>query len=102
MKYPLQSPRLYADFNGFFGDLLCLSHNAVCNDENGAEVALRSGIIVTAYDDDTNDEGRRDNLIATGVVAPSPEYMSCRGSRWVLRIDENGVRHESDLLKNSL
>jgi len=34
---------------------------------------------------------------ASGIVEPSPRRLRCNGSRWVLRIDGNGVRHNSDL-----
>jgi hypothetical protein len=57
MKYPLQSPRLKGDFNGLFGDLLCLSHSEICKDETGAEVTLRAGMVVTVFDDDSDDQG---------------------------------------------
>lgn len=90
-------PRLRADFNGLFGDLLCLSHAGTCPDEHGAEVALHSGMRVTAYDADADAEGRRDDLIASGVVEPSPAWLRCGGSRWALRLDEHGVRSESEL-----
>lgn len=93
----MSAPRLWADFNGLFGDVLCLSHADTCPDENGAEVALRAGMPATAYDEDADEEGRRDDLIASGVVEPSPSWLRCAGSRWVLLIDEHGVRHESDL-----
>jgi len=89
--------RLWADFNGLFGDILCLSHKDTSIDETGAEVQLRAGMVVTAYDEDLDEHGRRDDIIASGVVEPSPEALRCRGSKWVLRIDENGVRHESEL-----
>jgi hypothetical protein len=88
--------RLRADFNGLFGNILCLSHEDFCLDEEGAAVALRAGMNVTAFELDSED-GKPDNLIASGTVEPSPEWLQCRGSKWVLRIDENGVRHESDI-----
>ncbi len=92
-------PRVQADFNGLFqgGTMLCLSHSDICLDQSGAEVLLRSGMTVTAFDVDEDEHGVRDDLIATGTVEPSPEWLQCRGSRWVLMIDENGVKHESDL-----
>ena len=93
--------RVRADFNGLFGDILCLSHTDTCTDEHGAAVELRAGMIVTAFDQDADDEGRRDDLVATGVVEASPEWLRCNGSKWVLKIDENGVRHESDLRRES-
>ncbi len=89
--------RLWADFNGLFGDILYLSHKDTCIDETGAEVQLHVGMVVTAYDEDLDEHGRRDDLIASGVVEPSPEALRCNGSKWVLRIDENGVRNESEL-----
>jgi hypothetical protein len=98
MTLPL---RLRADFNGLFGDLLCLSHEDTCRDEHGAPVAVRAGMIVVAFDEDANEHGNRDDLVASGTVEPAPDWLSCRGSRWVLRIDENGVRNESDLRKDS-
>jgi len=52
---------------------------------------------ITAYDEDTNEKGERDDLIASGVVGPSPDWLQCRGSRWILRIDEKGVRNESEV-----
>ncbi len=89
--------RVRADFNGLFGDLLCLSHTDDCVDETGTRVSLREGLQVTAYDDDFNARGERDDLIATGTVERSPAWLNCRGSKWVLRLDHLGVQHEPDL-----
>jgi hypothetical protein len=36
-------------------------------------------------------------FIATGIVARPPTWLTQTGSRWVLLIDADGVRHESDL-----
>jgi hypothetical protein len=91
--------RLRADFNGLFSEVLCLSHRETCEDEAGTTVRLHAGMVVTAFDDDVDENGQPDKLIASGIVEPAPAWLSCRGSRWVLRIDENGVRHESDLRK---
>jgi hypothetical protein len=88
--------KLKADFNGLFSKVLCLSHEDTAVDEHGNKVALAEGMHVTAFDEDM-ENGRRDDLIASGTVERSPEWLQCRGSRWVLRIDEDGVRHESDL-----
>jgi hypothetical protein len=94
-------PKVYADFNGLFGTMLCLSHGDSCRDESGGEVQLRAGMTVTAFDIDEDERGVRDDLIATGIVQPSPDWLQCRGSRWVLMIDEHGVRHESDLRRGA-
>lgn len=89
-------PRVRADFNGLFREILCLSHSDTAENETGAVVRLHAGMVLTAFDKDTDDEGKRDDLIASGVVEQAPEWLQCNGSRWVLRIDELGVRHESD------
>jgi hypothetical protein len=88
--------RLRADFNGLFGDILCLSHSDTCLDETGAQVTLRAGMIVTAFDEDV-EEGKPDDLIASGTVEPSPDWLACNGSKWCLKIDTDGVRHQSDV-----
>jgi hypothetical protein len=87
--------RVRADFNGLFGDLLCLSHSDTCRDEDGTEVCLEAGMQLTAFDEDVGEDGRRDDLIASGTVEPSPAWLACNGSRWVLRLDHRGIRHES-------
>ena len=89
--------RVRADFNGLFGELLCLSHKDTCEDSEGNLVALKPGMVLTAFDEDVDDNGNRDDLIASGVVERSPWRLRCQGSRWALRIDGNSVRHDSDL-----
>ena len=91
----MSSMKLRADFNGLFSQVLCLSHEDTAVDEHGNTVTLAEGMHVTVFDEDMED-GQRDDLIASGTVERPPEWLKCRGSRWVLRIDENGVRHESD------
>lgn len=95
--------RVWADFNGLFQDetVLCLSHGDTSTDETGATVILSRGLRVTAYMEDLDDAGNRDDLIASGVVEPAPEWLQSHGSKWILVIDKNGVRHESEIQKES-
>lgn len=93
--------RVHADFNGLFSELLCLSHEETCRGEDGQPVIVREGMAVLAFDEDVDDDGKPDNLIASGTVERPPSWLQCNGSRWVLRIDQNGVRHESDLPQRS-
>ena len=92
--------KVRADFNGLFGDILCLSHEDTCRDEHGAVLLLREGMFITAYDEDADEHGNHDGLMAHGKVEPAPAWLQNHGSKWVLRIDENGVNHESDLRKS--
>ena len=95
---PPKSEWIRADFNGLFGVLLCLSHGATCMSQSGVEIVLLPGLCLTAFDEDADEHGNRDDLVASGTVEPSPAWLHCRGSRWVLRIDENWVRSESELV----
>jgi len=87
--------KLQADFNGLFGDLLCLSHGDSCRDESGNPIALMAGMVAIAFEEDIDEQGQREYLVAEGIVEPSPDCMQCRGSKWALRINGRGVRHES-------
>ena len=99
MVFPVapKSKWVRADFNGLFSECLCLSHGPTCQVRAGGELQLQAGMVVTAFDEDADEQGNRDDLFATGTVEPSPEWLQCRGSRWVLRIDDNRVRSESDI-----
>jgi hypothetical protein len=92
-----KSQWVHADFNGLFGNILCLSHDDTATNYAGNIVTLDTGLHITAYDEDIDKNGNRDDVIASGVVEPSPDWLTCKGSRWILRIDANGVRNESDL-----
>jgi hypothetical protein len=92
----MTNTKVRADFNGLFGDLLCLSHSDTCIDESGNEVHLAEGMIITAFDHDSNSNGEKDDLLASGTVGRSPDWLQCNGSRWTLKIDKRGVRHEFD------
>jgi hypothetical protein len=87
--------KIRADFNGLFGDVLCLSHQEKCFDETEA-IQLCDGLSITAYEDDPDEHGNPDFLIANGKVARAPDWLQCLGSKWVLMIDENGVYHQSE------
>jgi hypothetical protein len=93
----MSHPKVRADFNGLFGDILCLSHEDTCLDEKSAVFHLSAGLELTAYDEDLDENGNRDDLLAHGVVEPAPDWLQSHGSKWVLRIDGNGVLNESDM-----
>lgn len=88
--------KVRGDFNGIFGDLLCLSHENFCKDEFGNAVILEVGMNLTAFDEDADENGNRDYLIAHGTVENAPDWLKEHGSKWVLRIDEKGIYHESE------
>lgn len=87
-----------ADFNGILEPgLLCLSHTNEVKTAQGKIISLQEGMVLTVYDLDTDENGNPDNIFASGVVEKSPSSTKCRGSLWSLRIDSDGIRHESDI-----
>ena len=97
-ELPPKSDWVLADFNGMLEeDLVCLSHSNTARTFDGRQIELVPGLRLTAYDEDTDDNGKRDDIFVSGVIERSPQEAQCRGSRWSLRFDQNGIRHESDL-----
>lgn len=97
-KLPGKGEWVFGDFNGMLDrDLLCLSHEGTVKRQDGGVTTLAAGMELTVFDEDLDDEGRRDDLFVSGTVEISPADAQCRGSKWSLRIDGNGFRHESDL-----
>ena len=87
--------RVLADFNGLFGNLLCISHSEMVRADSG-DAALEEGMELIAYEPDA--EGGVDCfLVARGRVLASPPDLECLGSRWVLEVDRLGVRHVEQL-----
>lgn len=90
---------IHADFNGLLErDLLCISHSDSARNHAGEVVPLSAGMKVTVYDDDVDEHNCPDAILATGIIEPSPPHARCRGSRWSLRINADGIRHESELV----
>ncbi len=85
--------RLRGDFNGLFGDLLCISHSDTATDDAGVTVALSEAMEVLAFEEDVDDDGSPAFLVARGLTVRSPDSLQHGGSRWCLRIDRAGVRH---------
>ena len=89
---------VYGDFNGVWEEetILCLSHSETVKSRAGQSITLREGLVLTAYDGDADELGRPDDIVATGRVERAPEWLQAHGSKWILRIDQDGIRHESD------
>jgi hypothetical protein len=89
--------RLHGDFNGYWDDHLCLSHDDHATDEHGSTVELKEGMYVLAFELDSSPNEPTDYLVLTGTIVHSPESMSCNGSRWAVRADPKGLRHVASL-----
>jgi hypothetical protein len=85
-------PRIYADFNNADRKgRVRLDCVGTLEDLSRQQVNLREGLMLTLYSDDSDDQGRLDELMAEGVVTFSKEE-NC----WVAAIDWNAIHHASD------
>ena len=91
-------PRFYVDFNELIErDLVALSASDEKLSATGEKVLLQDGLAIDVYsDDDLDDRGEPDNLIASGVVERNRAGGWAERIKWCCRIDALGVRHESD------
>lgn len=93
----MDRPRLYVDFNEMLEpDLVLLAKTDTKIDSSGAVIELHEGKLVYVYTDDTDEHDRPDNLIADGVAVLNTAKGWGSAARWCCRIDQRGIRHESD------
>lgn len=89
--------RVYVDFNEMVArDEVLLSKVDSKTDSHGNVLHFVEGMPVVGYMDDCNECGERDNLIADGVAIRN-RFGHWQHVRWLLKINEHGVRHESDV-----
>ena len=55
-------------------------------------ITLAEGMRLRVYSDDADERGRRDDLLAEGVV-----HYDAEADEWVLALDPGSLRHESEL-----
>lgn len=70
-------------------------------DAHGRTVPLRDGMPVRVYMDDVNAIGEVDNLVANGVVVRNTDAGWAAQVKWCCRIDEDGVRPQSEVTNQS-
>jgi hypothetical protein len=66
-------------------------------DSLGRKVAVQAGMVVVVYMDDVDDLGKKDNLVARGLVEINTSTGWAKHVKWCCRIDSDGIRHESEL-----
>ena len=91
-------PRLSVDFNELLeSDLILLSREDTRKDENDNLIRMHEGMEVLIFDEDVDDAGRPDRLIALGVVERNKDTGWSRHVKWCCRINSDGIRHESEI-----
>lgn len=93
----MKEPRIYVDFNEMpCNDEVLLSKNDTKVDSNGNTIYFFEGMQAAVYMDDLDKEGKVDQLIANGVVKINNHAGWTSVARWLLKIDERGIRHVSE------
>ncbi len=94
----MDRPRIYVDFNEMLeDDLVLLSKYDHKVDSTGNIISFYEGMSISIYTDDVDDNGKIDNLIADGVVELNIDKGWSAHVKWCCRINELGIKHESDL-----
>lgn len=93
----MNTPRIYVDFNEMPSrEEVVLSQSDTKADARGNPVVLTEGMRLTVYSDDQDENGKPDPLIAEGVVLRNHYGGWTSAAKWLLKINERGIRHESD------
>ena len=94
----MKKPIFYVDFNEMVEpNLVLLSREVVIFDSHGEAISLHEGLEVIVFTDDTDDDGRVDNLVARGIVERNKTDGWASHVNWCCRIDSDGIRHESEV-----
>ncbi len=94
----LDKPRIRVDFNEIVEpDLVLLSAESSNADSNGNTVEIFEGLQVDLYQEDSDENGNPDYLVATGLVERNSAGDWSSHVRWCCRIDKDGIRHLSQL-----
>lgn len=94
----LDQPRIRVDFNEMVEDnLVLLSTEDKALDSAGNSVELAEGREVNVYEEDSDDRGNPDFLVATGLVERNRAQDWSSHVRWCCRINADGVRHLSEI-----
>ncbi|MFC5048407.1 hypothetical protein ACFSTE_13715 [Aquimarina hainanensis] len=93
----IKTPKVTVDFNAMIAcNLVLLSKTDFKKDSNQNTIKLKEGMKICVCMEDEDEFGKPDNLIAYGTVERnnSGVFKTCK---WNIRIDEKGIRHESEL-----
>ncbi len=98
VEQSMEPPCFVVDFNEMVeSDLVLLARGDVRLDASGIPVSLSEGMAVIVCQDDVGEDGEIDRLIARGSVERGTAGGLAAVAKWACRIDEYGVRHESEI-----
>lgn len=93
----IEKPRIYVDFNEMIDfNIVLLSKDDFKVNSKGDKIKMIEGDKIDIYMDDENDQGQKDNLVASGIIERNNSGIF-EVAKWVCRIDQNGIQHESEI-----
>jgi len=91
------TPVFLVDFNELVEPhVVLLSATNQREDQRGRMITLAEGMMVLVSEQDVNELGERDDLIAAGSVTRNEAGGWTKNAKWLCLIDERGIRHRSD------
>jgi len=92
-------PFLYVDFNELLDNrTVMLSQQDIKNDYYGNPVKLHEGLEIIGYQEDSDMNGVRDDIILEGVCVNNLTRHSTH-VKWLLKANEKGIQYVSDIIK---
>ena len=95
----MKRPFFQVDFNELLEpNLVALSASDTREAVTGENVTFSEGLAVGVYEDDIDDAGEPNYLVATGIAERHFGAGWTKRIKWCCRVDDKGIRHESDLV----
>lgn len=93
----MDESRIYVDFNEMpVANEVLLSKSDTIVDSSGKTINFVDEMPFAVYMDDQDEHGNPDKLIAEGIARRNHHGGWTSAARWLLVINERGIRRESD------
>lgn len=99
---PLDKTRIWLDFNEFCAvdekdgaPIYIFSQGDVVNDSDGKDVTLYEGMEVSVFDNDFNETGKPDAILAEGILIKNIYSHVNPLVKWLIRLTRNKVDYKS-------
>lgn len=99
---PLDKTRIWLDINEFCAvdektgaPIYIFSQGDIVNDSDGRDVALYEGMEVSVFDNDFDEAGKPDAILAEGIVIKNIYSYLNPQVKWLIRLTRNKVDYKS-------
>ena len=101
----MNKARIYIDINEMVDVnnlLLLLSKEDSKQDSEGNIIYFYEGMSISVYMDDIDENGKKDNILAEGIVELNTHSGWSSHVKWCCRIDKNSICYESEVYSTSV